>query len=108
MQLGAIKDPMLIGEYVSYLENALTVARELRSDPANSKYVANLNLVIARLERLVSETRQGRIMNEIDGMTKFAGDWPISRARLALAIWEAERFFKDKIIRIVLTEMGRL
>lgn len=79
----------------------------MRSDPANSKYAANLNLVVARLEKLVTETQQGKIMNEIAGLTKFAGDWPISRAKLVLAIWEAERFFKDKILRIVLAEMGR-
>ena len=56
----------------------------------------------------MADTGQGKIMNEIAGMTKFAGDWPISRGKLALAIWEAERFFSEKILRIVMKEMGRL
>ncbi len=107
MQLGEIKDQEMIAEYVRRLENAIAVARELRADPANSKYFASLNLIVTRLERLAADTRQGKVMNEIDGMTKFAGAWPIARARLVLAIWEAERFFSERILRLVAAERGR-
>ena len=38
MQLGEMKDQELIREYVGRLENAIAVAKELKANPANSKY----------------------------------------------------------------------
>ncbi len=107
MQLGEIKERAVIDEYVARLENAIAVATELKQEPRHSRHSANLSLVIYRLERIIAEAKQGRIVNDIAGMTKFAGDWPIDHARLALAIWEAERYFNEKILREVMTQLGR-
>lgn len=62
MQLGEIKDETVIAEYVGHLENAIAVAKEMKGDPKNSKYSANIGFVIDKLERIRLDTRQGKIV----------------------------------------------
>ena len=94
MQIGIIKDKMVAKEYIKLIDGVVSIAVEMKNNPAHEEYVSELDLIISTLHRVKTAAEQGRVVNDIAGITKFASDWSIEKGRLTFAVWEVENYFK--------------
>lgn len=97
MIIGRINDAGLIEEYVKLILKTMTIASQFKHDLSNRQLVSNVDLVLSKLSKIKDASSNGEVINDIAGMTKFIEDWPINASRLAAAVWEVEKFFREHL-----------
>ncbi len=97
MIIGRINNNELMEEYIKLISRAMIIANQFKQDLSNSQLVSNVDLVLSKLNKIKDAASNGEVINDIAGITKFIDDWPINASRLAVAVWEVEKFFRERL-----------